>query len=268
MRAIVVEDEAVSRKVFKNMIKKTKWVSLVAEFDNAEDALEYAKHNEVDLAILDILLPNMNGMELAGKLQEINSNLQFIFETARQDFALDAYQLKAAAYIMKPYDLEDVEYALQTAYLLSKRGKLKTPFYARTFGYFDFFINGEPVVFKSGKAKELLALLIDRQGGIVTSEQMIAALWEDRPNDDATQNLASKVTKTLYKELENVNAQHILHIGRGVRSIDVGEIACDLYEALEGEEKSLRQYCGEYMSEYSWGEYRIPILDRLWKDKV
>ena len=266
MQAILVDDDIVSRTMLASMIKDTKWVSLVAEFDNAEEALAYAENNQVDLAILDIQLPNMNGVELAKQLQMRNQDILFMFETGREDYAFHAFQLKAVAYITKPYQKEDVIYALETAYLLSKRKNLNSRYYARTFGYFDFFIEGEPIAFKSAKAKELLALLIDRRGGIVTSEQMIATLWENRPNDDATQNLASKLTKTLYKELESVNAQEILHIGRGVRNINVDKIDCDLYSALDGEMNAMRHYCGEYMNEYSWGEYRVPVLDRIWND--
>ena len=266
MQAILVDDDFVSRTMLATMIKETKWVSLVAEFDNAEDALTYAENNQVDLAILDIQLPKMDGMELAKQLRVLNSDVLFMFETGREEYALPAFQLKALAYITKPYQKEDVAYALETAYLLSKRKNLNSRYYARTFGYFDFFIDGEPIVFKSAKAKELLALLVDRRGGIVTSEQMIATLWEDRPNDDATQNLASKLTKTLYKELENVNAQEILHIGRGFRNINVDKIDCDLYAALDGKVNAMRHYCGEYMNEYSWGEYRVPVLDRIWNE--
>ncbi len=54
---------------------------------------------------------------------------------------------------------------------------------ARTFGYFDLFVDERPVMFKSAKAKELLAVLVDRQGGTVTTDQIIGTLWEDRPND-------------------------------------------------------------------------------------
>ena len=49
----------------------------------------------------------------------------------------------------------------------------------RTFGYFDVFVGDTPIVFRNKKSKELLALLVDRKGGYVTSEEAISFLWED-----------------------------------------------------------------------------------------
>ena len=49
----------------------------------------------------------------------------------------------------------------------------------RTFGYFDIFVDGETIPFSCKKAKELLALLVDRRGGFVTTGDAISYLWED-----------------------------------------------------------------------------------------
>ena len=49
--------------------------------------------------------------------------------------------------------------------------------YIRTFGYFDVFVNGTPIAFRHEKAKELLAVLVDRRGGYVTAREIIACLW-------------------------------------------------------------------------------------------
>ena len=62
----------------------------------------------------------------------------------------------------------------------------------RTFGYFDIFVNDKPIAFRNKKAKELLALLVDRRGGYVTSEQAIGYLWENEP--------ASTVTLARYRK--------------------------------------------------------------------
>lgn len=50
--------------------------------------------------------------------------------------------------------------------------------FIRTFGYFDVFVNGSPILFRSEKAKELLALLVDRRGGYVSSSEAISILWK------------------------------------------------------------------------------------------
>ena len=59
----------------------------------------------------------------------------------------------------------------------------KSKIWIRTFGTFDVFLDGVPIRFPSAKAKELLALLVDRRGGSLTAEQAIGYLWEDRAID-------------------------------------------------------------------------------------
>lgn len=263
MRAILVDGDEISRNLFAEMVMNIHKLSLIAMFPSAEEALEYLTQNQesIELAIMDVHLPKMNGLELAKQLQQMYSGIMIIFETGSVDYAIEALRIKVAGYIIKPYDRKEIDYAIESAYLLSKRRDSKI--YARTFGHFDLFVDGEPVVFKSAKAKELLALLIDRQGGIVTSEQVISVLWEERPNDDATQNLASKISKTLKRELDSAGIGDIINIGRGILNLNVGSIECDLYEFLEGRVNAERQYYGEYMSDYFWGENRVYALNRL-----
>ena len=151
-----------------------------------------------------------------------------------------------------------MRYAIESAMLLSKRNSPRL--FARTFGHFDFFVNGKPIMFKSNKAKELMALLIDRQGGTVTTDQIIATLWEDRPNDEATQNLCSKIVKTLQDELEKAGVRDLIISSRGVKRIDTEKFDCDLYELLAGNEATAKIFLGEYLSEYSWAEARCSAL--------
>ena len=117
-------------------------------------------------------------------------------------------------------------------------------------------------MFKSGKAKELLAMLVDRQGGTVTTDQIIGTLWEDRPNDVSTQNLCCKICKTLQKELDDNGIGDLLITARGVRSLDISKFDCDLYKMLDGNKHVADRYIGEYMMEYSWAENRAALLDR------
>lgn len=56
----------------------------------------------------------------------------------------------------------------------------------RTFGYFDVFVGENPIAFRNKKSKELFALLVDRKGGYVTSEEAISFLWEDEPVNTLT----------------------------------------------------------------------------------
>lgn len=263
MNTILVDDEEISRTLLGNIVSDNRQIELLDCFADGESALAYAKGSgeTIDLAILDICMPGMNGIDLAEQLKRINPRMLILFETSYEEYAMEAFRMKAAGYIMKPYVRNEIAYAIESAYLLSKRNDCRV--FARTFGHFDLFVDDKVVMFKSLKAKELLAYLIDHQGGVVTTDQVISVLWEDRPNDEYTQNLASKIGRTLKKELEEVGVGELVVLGRGTRNINLDLLSCDLYDFLDGKTEAKRQYYGEYMIDYEWGEYRIDSLNRL-----
>jgi two-component SAPR family response regulator len=124
--------------------------------------------------------------------------------------------------------------------------------FIKTFGYFDVFVDGKSVSFPSAKSKELLALLVDRNGGIVTTEQAISVLWEGRAYDETVQSLFRKVLRALRNSLEEVGASDILVDNRNQRSIDKSKFDCDYYDFLEKGVGAASDFFGKYMEQYSW----------------
>ncbi len=260
MKTIIVDDEIVALKMFLYEAEEIRGLEIEGVFQSPLEALQYASRNEVDLAILDVQMPEMDGILLGHELRKRNPDIMLIYISGQEKYAMEAIRLHAAGYLTKPYTEEELQYAVESAWLLSKRKKKRI--YARTFGYFDLFVDEKPVMFKSAKAKELLAYLIDRRGGIVTTEQIINVLWEDRPNDEATQNLCSKVVKTLMKELKENGAEKMLISSRGNKRVDTQVFDCDLYDLLEGKTEIRERYIGEYLLDYSWSENRTALLDK------
>lgn len=260
MKTIFVDDEERAARLFEAYTKELEEIELVSCFKEGTEAIAYVKKHKVDLAVLDVEMHGINGIELGQELKKINQDILLIYITGYEGYAIDAFRLHAAAYLLKPYTKEQLAYEIETAKLLSHRSK--NNIFIKTFGHFDVFVDNKPIMFHSGKAKELLALLVDRQGGTVTTEQIIAALWEDRPNDESTQSLCSKVTKTLQKELAAYHAEDILISERGVKRVDVEKFSCDLYDFITGKLEGKRRFMGEYLVDYSWAEDRMAMLLR------
>ena len=84
------------------------------------EAIEYAKINRVELAILDIEMGNSSGLELCRTLRKINPNTDVVFLTAYADYALDAWKTEASGFILKPLTPDGVKEQLK---------KLRYPFY-------------------------------------------------------------------------------------------------------------------------------------------
>ena len=156
MKVILVDDEPLSLDLFKIECGNMPGFEVAGFFDNAADALAYAQENPVDFALLDIDMPEMNGIELARRLRQLRPGMIVIFVTAHPEYSADAIHARADFVVFKPYEREDILDALERARLLSERQKKRVRF--RTFGHFDLFVEGQLVSFKSSKAKELLAL--------------------------------------------------------------------------------------------------------------
>ena len=266
MKTIMVDDSLQDFIAFEEMVKKLSDIKLIGKFESASEAIKFVSDNEIDLAFIDIQMIEMNGIELAKVLKTIRPSLVLVFIIDSEDQTMGSIKMNAAGYLVKPYTQEELAYVVESALLLSRRKMPKL--FARTFGHFDFFVNGKPIMFKSAKAKELMALLIDRQGGTVTSDQIIATLWEDRPNDDATQSLTSKIVKTLQEELASVGVMDLIIVSRGVKRIDTDRFECDLYELLAGNETVLKNFMGDYLVDYSWAESRASTLVQVYKKEL
>lgn len=130
----------------------------------------------------------------------------------------------------------------------------------RTFGYFDVFVGGRPIPFRNKKAKELLALLVDRRGGYVTSEEAISFLWEDEPVTPVTLARYRKVALRLKNTLAEYGIPGIVEAVDGKRRIVTELVRCDLYDYLSGDEKNTQLFKGSYLTNYSWGENTLAEL--------
>jgi hypothetical protein len=154
------------------------------------------------------------------------------------------------------YEL-DVADLLERVRLLSKRQRKKVQF--RTFGRFDLFIDEQPVQFSNAKAKELLAICVDRKGGIVKMEEAIDKLWENSPMSENVKAKYRKAVAYLNALFTEYKLPNIFISGYGSCYIAKEKVACDYYEFLESSDKPL--FFGQYMHEYSWAEDTAAMLN-------
>ena len=130
----------------------------------------------------------------------------------------------------------------------------------RTFGYFDVFVDGKPIAFRNEKSKELFALLVDRRGGYVSSDEAITFLWEDAPADQVTLSRYRKVAMRLKNTLEEYGISDAVESVNGKRRIIPERISCDLFDYLSGKPEYSQLFKGSYLTNYSWAETTLAEL--------
>lgn len=135
--------------------------------------------------------------------------------------------------------------------------------FIRTFGHFEIFIDDIPIHFGSKKAKELLALLVDRRGGFLTGSEAISYLWEDESFDKPVKERYRRVAKRMMDTLKEHGAEDVVVAINGNRRIDMDKVRCDLYEYLADDKKQEPEFYRRYMENYSWGEETLGGLVNL-----
>ncbi len=130
----------------------------------------------------------------------------------------------------------------------------------RTFGYFDVFVGGKAIAFRTQKAKELFALLVDRRGGYISSDEAIGFLWENEPVNPVTLARYRKVALRLKNILEEYGIADIVESVGGKRRLVMEKVQCDLYDYLSGKEDFAQSFNGSYLTNYSWAETTLGAL--------
>src|SRR5690554_6950125 len=103
MKCIIIEDQLPAQRILKKYILDFEALQLEAVFNNALEAIEFLKSNEVDLMFLDIHLPKISGIDF---LKSLNQPPQVIFTTAFSEFALEGYELNVVDYLLKPFSFQ------------------------------------------------------------------------------------------------------------------------------------------------------------------
>mgnify|MGYP000856329737 CR=1 FL=1 len=112
---LIVDDESLARLRLRSLLGDCiqPRARALAEAADAPGALALLKNQKFDVALLDIHLPGMSGVELARQLRELPDPPPFIFITAHAEHAVDAFELEATDYLTKPVRLERLQAALQ-----------------------------------------------------------------------------------------------------------------------------------------------------------
>lgn len=105
MQSVIVDDEPLARERLKSLIEKDGRLSVIGEAADGLKALEQIRTLQPDIVFLDIQMPELTGIEVATRLQDSDSELPIIvFVTAYDEFALNAFDLHAIDYLLKPFD--------------------------------------------------------------------------------------------------------------------------------------------------------------------
>ncbi len=253
MKIICVDDEAIVLKLTVSMCENFEPKPEVYGFGGAKDALSWLQDHDVDVALLDIRMPEMDGLELAARMRELKPDLPIIFLTGYKQYAIDAFALHASGYLLKPVDMErlraEVDYAMRGRVVEEKPEHIEV----QTFGEFNVYVNGKVLDFSRSKSKEVLAFLVDRQGGYMSRAAIFEALWGDEAKYDRPMQKYLDVILASLRDTLNANGiGDMIERSKGCLRVCPEKFSCDLYRFFDGDIQTVEAYHGEYMASYAW----------------
>lgn len=251
MRAIIVDDEPLMIRHFTRLSQDIQDLNIIGSFESPDEALAFSKENPPDAAFLDVSMPMVSGIELAKKLRSIRPDILIIFVTAYEEYLWDFNKLGGDYYIVKPYDSETLKMAMDRIRLLAQRQTKAV--YIQTFGRFLVIKNGIPLPL-TGKAKELLALLVAKRGKEISNESIYNLLWEGRPYSNTYMCVYYNAIHRLRACLKAHGLESLLISTARGKLIDTDLFDCDYYAWMDHPSGNQTHFEGEFLSEYSWGE--------------
>jgi len=224
---------------------------------------------------LDIEMPEVNGLELSPRIMDLNEDIHIVFVTAFNQYAIEAFELQAVDYILKPLTEVRLNKTIQRLLKYKRTIQQHEKPFIQCFGDFEVFLGGEALAWKNSKAKEILAFLVQKSGVPVNWEKIADAVWPEYNSEKAQTNFHA-TTYLLRKKLVEAGIPGILESGRGNYRIVTEEVECDLYQLevlLKSNQRKrkedfrlfeqLKQRGYMEASGYAWAQPRAAELEEI-----
>lgn len=270
IRAIIVDDEQPAVDKMEILLKESGVVEVEGKFTDPREALKYMERNYFDVVFLDIEMPEVSGIELAKIIKDRYDNIAIVFITAYDKYAVEAFRINAMDYIMKPFNREVLKETLER--IIQNNNIQIYPSKAKIFCFGKFKLTtakGEKIKFRTAKAEELLAFLLNQRGAEVSRNEIIDCLWPEFDGDKAVANFNA----TLYymkKAIENDDFEMAVERIHDRYKLNVHTSLCDFYQFMSfvsfvkdigqtnisESQDAIDLYKGEYLkgNDYFWAE--------------
>jgi DNA-binding response OmpR family regulator len=202
MKLLIVEDEPTLRKLEENFLERKGFV--VEGVDNGKEALSKVEIEDYDCILLDLNLPEIDGITVAKKIRESDNKTPIIMVTARSQIydKLEGFDNGADDYITKPFDMKELVARVNS---LIKRSNINQEELLKVdnieiYPERNIVIRDEQEVEISNKEMGVLQYLVRNKGKIISSEQLLEHVWDS--NIDMFTDTVKTHIKTLRKKID------------------------------------------------------------------
>lgn len=288
IRTVLIDDEKLALVQMEKLLKEYADIHIVATYTDPLHAVQSIQDQQVDVIFLDINMPELNGLQVAEAMQSASPQSDIIFITAHDEYAIEAFELNALDYILKPVHRNRLAKTIDR--ILAKRANTQAlapsnqSVTIRCFPSLEFERDGQVVRqyhWRTTKAQELFAYLLHNRNNHVSKEALIDVLWPDFEPQKAMTHLYTTVYQVrqflkqanidIQIKSSSVNEGYFLALKNVIIETDEWEQKITNLHSPNSEnyvehQKLVDQYMGDYCGTYSyiWAEGERQRLHTIW----
>ena len=276
IKAVLIDDERPALRAMEYLLKDNKLIEISAVFTDPIEAIIKIKEIMPQIVFLDINMPQLQGIDVASKILDICPRTDIVFVTAYSKYAVEAFELCALDYILKPIVKERLE---KTLIRLNEKHPIchsseNQRLIIKCFGKFQIgWANAEPIKWRSEKTKELFAFLLQNREREVTKDEIIESLWTHCELQKAVHQLHNGIYY-IRKTLEAYGVEESQMLLNGSYCLRLRNVEFDVMlfqqslstinnmTSLETLEVAVALYEGDYLDKADW-LWVIPEREKL-----
>jgi two-component system LytT family response regulator/two-component system response regulator LytT len=214
LKTVVVDDEQLAREELRYLLEQLGGVEIVAQAGNGVEALRVIEEYQPDLVMLDVQMPGLTGFEVARRVVQAGLESQLVFVTAYDQYAIDAFEINAVDYLLKPVEAARLATAVERVRkrLAAEKSKKDT----------DLEPLLQMLADRQGR-REQLAIKIEERFLLVHTDEVVHASVEDDQIRVVTNSLSGTSNYRTLDELQTrldpsvfwrVHRSHLVNINK------------------------------------------------------
>jgi two-component system LytT family response regulator len=236
MKVIIIDDEKAMHLIMRKFLEKIPDIQIIGSFQDTESASLFLNNQPADLAFVDISMPNESGMQFAKRMAATCKNLHIVFVTSHKEYAIDAFELFALDYIVKPISLERLEKTVRRALAIHPLSE-GTKEDQNTNRIFIYCMGGLEVRSEQGggvkwisrKSAELFGYLLFNRGRMVSRTRLMEDIFGGMPPKNAETYLNTTIYQ-LRKSLEPHGLKSLVKSNTDSYGMDIADVYIDFVE--------------------------------------
>lgn len=268
IQVLIIDDERPALRGLEALLRNYPDIEVAGMYTDPLEGIHMVGELSPDTVFLDVNMPQLNGIDAASAILDKNPQTRIVFVTAYDEYALEAFELYALDYLLKPVGPARLQKTIERLrrYQTDRgiKDTRKNTLQVRCFGSFEIGYSGrEPIKWRTEKTKELFAYLLQQRRRDISKDTIIDALWQDDEYDKALRQLYNGVYYIRRALVEygidgdtlRIDGNYRLHLGTVDWDVDR---FCALYQRKEDRMAALAEmealYLGDYLAgaHYNW----------------